>query len=721
MRPLVASSLVALLLAGSSARAEDKAQELTVVGGKETETAGSVHSVKKKALERFKYDDPHAVFLTIPGVYARGEDGVGLRPNIGIRGANSDRSKKITLTEDSVLLGPAPYSAPAAYYFPLIQRMRTVRVIKGPASVFYGPQTIGGAVDMISEDIPATPSGMFDAAYGSYGYSKLHARHGLSDDRAGILLEGIHVGTDGFKTLDHGGGDTGFLRREYLLKGAWTIYRSDVVTHELGVKAMYSDEQSNETYLGLSDGDFRDNPNRRYVSSKLDRMKWDRTSIVLTHRMKLGDGLEIVSNAYRHDLHRVWRKVNGLTGGDLSSVLAAPDVGGNRILFRVLRGDIDSASPNDAILIGPNDRTYASQGVQTTARWTVKKKEFENRLEYGVRLHNDSIVRLHTQETFLMQSRELVRDGRPTQVTADNTAETTAVALYAADAFAWKRLVVTPGVRFELFRSRFENRLTGNQMVTHQGVVLPGVGAYYAVHQNVGLLAGVHRGFSPPAPNEDPNPRERVRAEDSINWEAGARVSGKKLRAEVLGFFNDYQNLTNVCTFSGGCSGVTQDRQFNAGGVWVYGSEAFVESELKATPELTFPARLAYTYTRSEFLSDFASEDPQFGNVTAGNELPYVPRHQLAFMVGAETKRWGVAAQMFHVGSMRESGDSSNPRTTDAYTTFDVSGHFKITKWLQVYANVRNLTDEKYLVSRRPFGARPGAPRWIQAGLRIDL
>jgi Fe(3+) dicitrate transport protein len=716
MRPILPSTIFALALLSIPARADDKAQDLTVVGSKESETAGSVHSLKKKALERFKYDDPHRVLLQVPGVYARGEDGLGLRPNIGMRGANSDRSKKITLMEDSVLIAPAPYSAPAAYYFPLIQRMRTVRVIKGPASIFYGPQTIGGAIDMISEDIPATPSGMFDAAYGSYGYTKLFARHGLSSDTAGLLIEGIHVGTSGFKTLDYNGdADTGFLRREWMLKGLWTIYRSAAVTHDLGIKGMYSDETSNETYLGLSDGDFRDNPNRRYVASKLDHMKWHRTSIVLTHRMKIGDDLEIVTNAYRHDMHRIWRKVNGLVGADISNVLSAPDVGANRIFMGVLRGDIDSTTHNEAILIGPNDRTYASQGVQTTARYTVKRKEFENRLEYGVRLHNDSIIRLHTQDSFLMRNHDLVSDGRPTQTTTNNTGETTAVALYAADAFAWKNLVVTPGVRFELFRSTIDDRLAGTSSIGHHGVVLPGIGAYYAVHPNAGVLAGVHRGFSPPAPGANTKP------EDSINWEGGVRVSGKKLRAEILGFFNDYQNLTNICTFSGGCSGVTQDKQFDAGGVWVYGGEAFAETEVKTDFGVTFPGRVAYTYTRSEFLTDFRSDDPQFGNVRAGNELPYVPRNQLSLTLGAETKRWGVNGQLFYVSSMHESGDASNTRVTDPYTTIDLSGYFRVTKWLQVYANVRNLTDEKYLVSRRPFGARPGAPRWIQAGLKIDL
>ena len=105
---------------------------MSVTGTRLVETGGSAHVVKDAQLRRFSYDDPHQVLLTVPGVYVRPEDGMGLRPNIGIRGANSDRSKKVTLMEDGVLVGPAPYSAPAAYYFPLIDRMRTVRVVKGP-------------------------------------------------------------------------------------------------------------------------------------------------------------------------------------------------------------------------------------------------------------------------------------------------------------------------------------------------------------------------------------------------------------------------------------------------------------------------------------------------------------------------------------------------------------------------------------------------------------
>ena len=110
-------------------------EEITVLGNKASQATGSAHVIRREQLDRYRYDDPHQVLMGVPGVYVRGEDGFGLRPNIGIRGATSDRSKKLALMEDGVLFAPAPYSAPAAYYVPIMARMRAVRVVKGSSAV----------------------------------------------------------------------------------------------------------------------------------------------------------------------------------------------------------------------------------------------------------------------------------------------------------------------------------------------------------------------------------------------------------------------------------------------------------------------------------------------------------------------------------------------------------------------------------------------------------
>ena len=75
-------------------------------------TGGAVQRLGEEELERFSYDNPDAVVQQVPGAYVRQEDGFGLRPNIGLRGVSSERSSRITLMEDGILFGPAPYAAP---------------------------------------------------------------------------------------------------------------------------------------------------------------------------------------------------------------------------------------------------------------------------------------------------------------------------------------------------------------------------------------------------------------------------------------------------------------------------------------------------------------------------------------------------------------------------------------------------------------------------------
>ena len=105
-------------------------------------------------LQQFDDTDLMRVLGRIPGVYVQEEDGYGLRPNVGIRGTGLSRMEKLNVMEDGILIAPAPYASPAAYYSPTMGRMERLEVRKGSAQIKYGPFTTGGSLNYVSASIP---------------------------------------------------------------------------------------------------------------------------------------------------------------------------------------------------------------------------------------------------------------------------------------------------------------------------------------------------------------------------------------------------------------------------------------------------------------------------------------------------------------------------------------------------------------------------------------
>ena len=178
---------------------------------------GSASYISEEDLKKFSYTNINRVLQTVPGINIYEEDGFGLRPNISLRGTSPERSAKINLMEDGVLIAPAPYSAPAAYYFPTIGRMQAVEILKGSSQIQYGPNTTGGAINMISSRIPDEFSGRASIAAGNYGSKNTQLVIGDSYQNFGFVTDYFNYSSDGFKDLD-GGGNTGFDKSDYLAK-----------------------------------------------------------------------------------------------------------------------------------------------------------------------------------------------------------------------------------------------------------------------------------------------------------------------------------------------------------------------------------------------------------------------------------------------------------------------------------------------------------------------
>jgi Fe(3+) dicitrate transport protein len=746
MRPLYATCLLVGTLAASVAHAEPTEPEAEaarpadegeldtivitdrVLGPPETPTTTAV-TVGQKELESAEHDDVTRVVAVVPGVQVRGEDGLGLRPNIGIRGTDANRSSKIALLEDGVLFGPAPYSAPAAYYFPMVSRMTELEIVKGGAQVRFGPNALGGAVNLRTAAIPYGWAASGDVAYGMYDYVKAHARGGYGNDKTGYLLEVIHTGSSGFKELD-GGGDTGFDKNEVMAKWRLATAPEAELFQQVEVKLGMATETSNETYLGLSDADFRASPYRRYVASELDQMRWQRGQLAIRHTLVTRSEVELHTTFYDHEFSRSWFKFDGLAGADVSSVLADPTSPRNQVYYDVLTGRADSASDDETLLLTDNYRWYSSRGLQLQLLAPLDTGPVHHELEAGARYHYDEANRRHTTESYVMRGSasglgSLEPTGLAPALTTSNQGSAHALALHLVDEASLGRLTVTPGLRLELVATDFVDALSPEQSNSGTQVgVIPGLGAHYALTGELGVLAGIYRGFGPVAP-QGLEPGSALPApEASTIVEGGGRLALEQTFVELLGFLNAYDNLTSICTESRGCQTDDLDDQFSAGGADVFGFEALVGHSFRAA-RWVFPARASYTFTRGTFRSDFSSASPEWGDVEAGDELPYLPAHQGGVSLGAERAELvGVDLTGTYATPAREvagQGEIPEGERTDGYFLLDAALRVRVAGPIWLYLTAKNLADTAVLTSRRPFGARPMAPRWVQVGLKAEL
>ncbi|MEM0911217.1 MAG: TonB-dependent receptor [Pseudomonadota bacterium] len=693
-------------------------------------SAGAVSIIDKDELELFEYDDIARILAQVPGVNVRLEDGYGLRPNIGFRGVTPERSKKINIMEDGLLIGPAPYSAPAAYFFPLTSKLVGVEVTKGPAAIKYGPNTVAGAINLITRSVPASNQGQIDISAGDDGHQKAHAYYGYRvNESLGILVEGITLRSDGFQELVDDG-DVGFKKNDYNIKIDYDFEANGLV-HQLVFKGNYADEVSHFTYTGLTDDDFRSTPYLRYAGGQIDRMDWDHSAFSLSHFVE-SDTWSLSTQIYRTDLDRAWNKLNKFVSsfGDrvpsLLSIVSNPTNDINANLLSVLRGETDSTA-RELLEIGNNDRTLYSQGVQTDGEYQWIAGELAHQIEFGIRFHQDEIQRNHTVENFFMISGSLAPSGEGSRPTTTNTETTDAISLYLQDTIEWGDFIITAGIRYENIDGEYVNRAVGGEndgQSKTDDVLLPRLSMLYQLSDVAVIFAGVHRGFVPTSPIQD----ESIDFEKSVNYELGYRYSSEDATFESIAFFNDYSNLIESCSFSAGCD---TDIAFSGGDVDVYGLELSAGTLFSLDSGLDIPIDFVYTYTDSEFKESFFSPFSLWNFVEEGNPLPYLANHQAAVSIGLEGGRWGIKSNIVYNGDMPESGQTAltgslldNPLTgvsTDSFTVVDLSAYYDVSEVLRGYFKIDNVFDDASIVSRRPYGARPNRPRQFQLGLKYDF
>jgi len=688
---------------------------------------GSAYYISPEEIRRLGYTDINRMLKAVPGVNMYEEDGFGLRPNISLRGTKAERSERISIMEDGVLAAPAPYSAPAAYYFPNVARMEAIEVLKGSSQVQYGPFTTGGAINLVSTPIPNCFSGKANISYGSKNTFKSHTSVGSSWKHFGYMVEYLRYQSDGFKKYeDHAA--KGFKRNDIIAKIRVKTDHVKGVNHALELKFGYADENSDETYVGLSADDFKKTPFLRYPGSQMDKLKTDHRQWVATYLLTFSNKLKITTNAYYNYFHRNWYKLNDVRAGitskekrSIADVLVDPET--NIRYFDILTGKTDREG--EALLVRANNRTYRSRGIQTRAEYRFNLNEFFFDLEFGLRYHADEEDRFQWDDSYSMKNKKMVLFMEGIHGTnANRVTSANALAGYLLAKLRYDAWTVTAGLRYEdvdlLKKDYTKEDLARSGKVrietpNHARVLIPGVGLHYQLMPAASVFFGIHKGFAPPSAELYQKP------ESSVNMELGTRVAIGNFRAELIGFYNNYSNMLGSDLAASGGAGTLE--QFNVGEARVKGAEFLVQYQpLPKNCNVRLPLQVSYTYTDTEIRNSFESHS--WGNVVRGDEIPYIFKHALNMQLGIECKWFYANIGARYNSDMRTSpgqGTIAEREKVPANLIFDASLNVFVNKYLTVRLNAINLTNRVYLTSRHPAGLRAGHPFGIYAGANVQF
>ncbi len=690
-----------------------------VIGADEDEdflASGSKTSLNKQELKKNQYTDVHRILKKVPGVFLQEEDGEGLRPNIGFRGTHPHRSKKVTILEDGLLIGPAPYSAPAAYYFPLMEKMEGMDVFKGTSAGAYGPNSLGGAVNLKTAVIPEKKRHNLKLKLGPIRHAKMQT--GGFHQGIGTLFQANHLKGKGFKSLSNGA-KTGFEKVDLHLKNQ--IRLSKILPSSNGrldTKFNYATEKSHETYLGLSQADFQINPYQRYNSTSNDLMNWTHYQGEWALTNKISSYIKLKNTFYYRQFVRDWSKVNGFASGpSIEDVLNSPE--DYPIQHAILQGRRNSNPNNqdELLVIGHNRRRYTSMGLQNNLSLDLKGPlDSYHLVNLGLRVHTDQIKRAHTIEDHVMEKQFLKTIDLGEIASNYNHDSARALTLYAGDEISYKNLIINIGSRLEYVQYRRENIYQNlDQKNTDSPYLIPSANFNYQFFDSFSINGGYIHGLTLNGPGQT----KEVMPEKSNNFEFGVRHN-KFFKGELTGFYTHYNNIKGTCTASSGCTGADADQEFNGGEAKVLGYEFSASKTLKRG-QFQFPLSVSYTKTMGHFASNVQSDNKEWGKglIRKGDPLPYISRDQYSISIGSNYKQISSALTFNYTGKMADQAIAEGRKIIPARGLIDFNLKYQYSKTGSLSLLVDNLLDRTYIASLRPMGMRPGKPRslsvsWVQ-------
>ncbi len=676
------------------------AEELTVLGARlvgsdaiRQRTPGAVDVVDRDTLRASHVFSTTEALRKVPGVIARDEEGLGLRPNIAIRGLNPTRSTKVLLLEDGLPVSFAPYGDNASYYHPPIERFERIEVLKGSSQIGYGPVTVGGVVNYITPEAPLSRSIAIDVMGGNRAYGHGGLTFGDTWGRTGVFAHVQRKSSDGARDNMHSD------LNDVMLK----VNHAFGATQSLAAKGNYFGERSQLTYSGLRADEYTANPRQNPFAN--DDFTGDRWGFNATYRALAWARAAVTASAYTSTFDRDWWRQSS-NSAQRPNDAADPACGG--------MGNLLTTCGNEGRL-----RSYRHTGGEVRVR-------VDGRL--GAAVETDFGARAHVERQDRQQQNGATPTARSGVVVENNLRTTDALSAFVQQRWMAGAWTLSPGARVERIDYTRTNQLIGVSGDATLTEFVPGVGLAYAAGAGATVFAGVHKGFAPPRAEDIINNTTgglvELDPERSWNYEAGGRTRMGVVEVDATVFRLDYDNQIVPASVAGGVGALLT----NGGQTLHQGAEAGVRADWRRVADSASDVYTRVAYTWLPVARFTGTRTSSVGGATtvsvSGNRLPYAPRHLATVTLGyRHMAGLDLQVEAQHVGEQFTDDLNTVAGTADGqrgliagYTYWNAAATWRLPQLPgSVYIAVKNLDDRLFIVDRSR-GILPSHPRLLQVG-----
>ncbi len=646
------------------------------------------------------------VFARVPGISVWESDGSGIQISIAARGLSPNRSWEFNTRQNGYDISSDVFGYPEAYYNPPLEAVEKIQIIRGAASLQFGPQ-FGGVINYILKRETANKPFTFETqnAVGSYGmFSSFNAIGG-------------NIKKFSYYAYNHS--RTGDGWRE---NGKYKVRNSHAfVQYSFNKKARISAEYTNMDFTqqqsgGLTDAQFADNNRQSLRSRNWMGVKWNLANINFDYKPSENLSFNL--------------KVFGLLG-DRGSVgfTARPNV----------KDTINAAT------LQYNSRQvdadyYRNLGTELRGFYSYNLFGQKHSLAFGLRAYQANTLR-HQKGTGTTGSNfDLTITN--TKFPVDYNFGTQSAAIFAEHLFKiGKNLSVTPGIRYEYIKSSIEGRaniVNGSDVnltpqTINRNVIISGLGLQYKI-KATNIYANFSQAYrpvlfsdlTPPATTDviDPNLKDangfnadlgyRGILSDYLNFDVSVFYLQYNNRiGTIRKFLNDdptqntYQYRTNLGkSVNKGVEAYLEFHPFNAflsgnsaGDLSVFASMSFISAE--------------YVNFKTTAISGTAPNITLTEGNLSGNNVEYAPSQIHSFGLSYYLKGFTVSVQSRYSGAVYSDASNTETPTADgiagkveSYNVFDLSLEYKFLQKYNLKGGINNLTDLHYATRRA--GGYPG-------------